>query len=111
MVNDFYLDVFKIVKLIPKGKVTSYGLIAKCLGSPQSSRMVGYAMNYSHQFDPSIPAHRVLNRNGCLTGKHHFPTETMMQDLLEAEGHIIENNCIKNLDKVLWNPAEAIEII
>ena len=103
MINDFYLEVFEIVKQIPKGKVTSYGAIAKILGSKKSSRLVGYAMNISHQYD-NIPAHRVVNRNGLLTGKHHFETPTLMQELLESEGIEVENDQIKNFSSVLWNP-------
>lgn len=104
--NDFYLKVFELVRKIPKGRVTSYGAIAKCLGASKSARMVGYAMNLSHQFDKSIPAHRVVNRNGLLTGKHHFETPYRMQELLEAEGIKVKNNKVENFDKVFWNPYE-----
>lgn len=92
-----------MVRQIPFGKATSYGAIAKYLGSAKSSRMVGYAMNASHQLIPPIPAHRVVNRNGLLTGKHHFG-ENSMQELLEAEGFVIENNQIKDFDKHFWDP-------
>ncbi|MEW6774091.1 MAG: MGMT family protein [Bacteroidota bacterium] len=104
--NEFYLKVYDIVRKIPYGRVTSYGAIAKCLGAAKSSRLVGYAMNLSHQFDPSLPAHRVVNRNGVLTGKHHFKTPTLMQELLESEGIIVKNNQIQNFKEVFWNPCE-----
>ncbi len=99
----FFQNVFDVVRQIPYGKATSYGAIAKYLGSAKSSRMVGYAMNASHQVIPPIPAHRVVNRNGLLTGKHHFGGNTM-QELLEAEGFTIENNQIQNFDKHFWDP-------
>ena len=92
-----------MVRQIPYGRATSYGAIAKYLGSAKSSRMVGYAMKASNQVTPSIPAHRVVNRNGLLTGKHHFGANTM-QELLEAEGFIIENDQIKNFKNHFWDP-------
>jgi methylated-DNA-protein-cysteine methyltransferase-like protein len=105
--NDFFLRVYKVVKQIPFGRVTSYGGIAKVLGTPGSSRTVGYAMNASHN-DPEIPAHRVVNRNGLLTGKHHFPGTNLMQQLLENEGLIIEEDQIKNFKETYWDPLEEI---
>jgi len=108
--SDFFNDVFEVVKLIPKGRVTSYGAIAKYLGTARSSRMVGYAMNASHFADPKIPAHRVVNRNGLLTGKHHFATETRMQELLEKEGIIVSNNQIQNFEKHFWNPQTELAL-
>jgi len=104
--NDFYLSVFEIVKRIPKGRVTSYGYIAKALGSGGSSRVVGYAMNKSHTFDPSIPAHRVVNRNGLLTGKAHFNPPSIMQELLEKEGIEIKEDQIVNFKEKFWDPME-----
>lgn len=92
-----------MVRQIPYGRATSYGAIAKYLGSAKSSRMVGYAMNASHQLIPSIPAHRVVNRNGLLTGKHHFGGNTM-QEMLETEGFVIENDQIKDFEKHFWDP-------
>ena len=86
MEKDFYARVFDVVRLIPLGKVTTYGHIARCLGSGRSSRLVGYAMNLSHTHDPLIPAHRVVNRKGLLTGKMHFNDINEMQRLLEKEG-------------------------
>lgn len=107
--QDFFTQVYEIVKLIPKGKVTSYGAIAKAIGMPKSSRMVGYAMNNSHSI-AGIPAHRVVNRNGMLTGKHHFSSPTYMEQKLTEEGIIIENDQIKNFKDVFWDPLVAISI-
>ena len=84
--EDFFQNVFDVVRLIPKGRVTNYGAIAKYLGTARSSRMVGWAMNAAHSQKKKVPAHRVVNRNGELTGKHHFPTPFLMQELLEKEG-------------------------
>jgi len=84
--NDFYLKVYEIVKKIPKGKVCTYGDIAAYIGTKGSARTVGYAMNHAHTAPFYVPAHRVVNRNGMLTGKHHFENSTMMQELLESEG-------------------------
>ena len=102
--ESFFDKVYTIVKKIPYGKVTTYGLIARYLGTPKSARMVGYAMNSSHKFS-DIPAHRVVNRNGLLTGRHHFFGSSLMQELLENEGIIIIDNKIKNFNNVLWNPS------
>ncbi|MEJ7560022.1 MAG: MGMT family protein [Pedobacter sp.] len=102
--QDFYIQVYEIVRLIPYGRVTSYGAIAKALGVGKSSRLVGTAMNHSHEMIPIVPAHRVVNRNGLLTGKHHFADELSMQELLEAEGHTIVDNQIKNFNTVFWDP-------
>jgi methylated-DNA-protein-cysteine methyltransferase-like protein len=100
---DFYQKVYALVRTIPKGRVTSYGAIAKAIGSPQSSRTVGYAMNASHQQE-DVPAHRVVNRNGGLTGKHHFSGTHAMQQLLEAEGIEIKDDQIQNFKKHFWEP-------
>ena len=102
--ESFFDKVYTIVKKIPYGKVTTYGLIARYLGTPKSARMVGYAMNSSHKY-PDIPAHRVVNRNGLLTGRHHFFGSSLMQELLENEGIIIIDNKIENFNNVLWNPS------
>jgi len=102
--ESFFDKVYTIVKKIPYGKVTTYGLIARYLGTPKSARMVGYAMNSSHKF-PDIPAHRVVNRNGLLTGRHHFFGSSLMQELLENEGIIIIDNKIENFNDILWNPS------
>jgi len=105
----FFEKVFEVVKLIPKGRVTSYGAIAEYLGTKGSSRMVGWAMNSSHHSTVNIPAHRVVNRNGVLTGKHHFGGPEIMKQLLESEGITIENDQIVDFEKHFWNP--AIEIL
>ena len=94
--SDFFEKVYEVVALIPEGKVTSYGAIAKAIGAAKSSRTVGYAMNACVKLDRDLPAHRVVNRNGVLTGKHHFPGKGVMQKLLEEEGLEIENDQIKN---------------
>lgn len=105
---DFYQAVYEIVRLIPKGKVTSYGAIASALGAKKSSRLVGYAMNHSHTQKPPIPAHRVVNRNGLLTGRHHFTPPESMQLLLENEGLTIQNHQIKDFDLHFWDPLKEI---
>ena len=102
--ESFFNKVYTIVKKIPHGKVTTYGLIARHLGTSKSARIVGYAMNSSHKFS-NIPAHRVVNRNGLLTGRHHFFGSSLMQELLENEGIIIIDNKIENFNNVLWNPS------
>lgn len=102
--KDFFKDVFEVVELIPKGRVTSYGAIAKYLGAAKSSRVVGYAMNASHSAEKSIPAHRVVNRNGMLTGKMHFPTPDAMQERLEAEGIVVKKDQIQDFQKHFWDP-------
>ena len=102
--SDFFDQVFQVVRLIPKGKVTSYGAIANYLGSKSSSRVVGYAMNAAHSQKEYVPAHRVLNRNGQLTGKHHFSTPHLMQELLEKEKIKVENDTVVNLKKHYWDP-------
>lgn len=104
--SDFYQNVFDVVRLIPKGRVTSYGAIAKYLGAPRSSRMVGYAMNLSHTQAKDIPAHRVVNRQGLLTGRLHFETPNQMQKLLEQEGVKVINYQVKEFDELFWNPEE-----
>ena len=96
--------VYQVVKLVPKGKVTTYGAIAAYLGIKSGARMVGYAMNAAHNI-PDLPAHRVVNRIGMLTGKHHFETPELMQQLLETEGHEIKENRIQNFQSHFWDPA------
>jgi len=100
---NFFDKVYQVAKKIPFGRVTSYGAIAKYLGAAKSARMVGYAMNGSHNKD--VPAHRVVNRKGLLTGKHHFDGTNLMQQLLESEGIEVIENQIQNLDKVYWDPS------
>ena len=112
MDNDsFFNKVFEVVKCIPYGRVTSYGAIARYLGSGGSSRMVGWAMNASHYSPEKIPAHRVVNRNGMLTGKHHFEGRDLMQRLLENEGAIIEKDQIVNFREIYWDPAELYKLL
>lgn len=105
----FFDNVYAVVRLIPKGRVTSYGAIAAYIGMKRSARMVGYAMNASHG-DKSIPAHRVVNRNGLLSGKNHFGSPVEMQRRLEKEGIQVENDKIVNFDKHFWDPAVELKL-
>lgn len=107
--STFFNDVYEVVKLIPRGRVTSYGAIAKYLGSAKSSRMVGYAMNAAHTL-PDVPAHRVVNRKGLLTGKHHFSTPTWMQEQLEKEGVKVIQDQVVNFEQVFWNPFTELDL-
>jgi len=102
----FFEKVYEVARQVPFGKVTSYGAIAKYLGVAKSARVVGYAMNGSHGKD--IPAHRVVNRKGLLTGKHHFKGTNLMQQLLESEGVKVIDNQIQNLESVYWDPAKEL---
>ncbi|MFM1857986.1 MAG: hypothetical protein RLZ05_1046 [Bacteroidota bacterium] len=104
--NDFFQQVWEIVRQIPKGRVTSYGAIATVLGLKSGARMVGWAMNSSHGQKPVVPAHRVVNRNGQLSGKNHFATPTLMQELLEKEGIRIQNDTIINFSQHFWDPQQ-----
>lgn len=106
----FFEKVYAVVELIPYGKVTSYGAIAKYLGSGGSSRMVGWAMNASHFKLQHIPAHRVVNRNGMLTGKHHFGGPDIMKDLLESEGIVVVDDQIVNFKSVFWDPILELKL-
>jgi methylated-DNA-protein-cysteine methyltransferase related protein len=108
--EDFFQNVFEVVRLIPEGRVTSYGAIAKYLGAARSSRMVGWAMNAAHAQKNYVPAHRVVNRNGELTGKHHFATPFLMQELLEKEGVIVEKDKIKNFNAYYWDPMKELAL-
>jgi methylated-DNA-protein-cysteine methyltransferase related protein len=101
----FFQDVYAVVRLIPKGRVTNYGSIGKYLGSGLSARMVGWAMNAAHTAKPRVPAHRVVNSVGLLTGKMHFATPTLMQELLEKEGIKVVKDQIQEFDKHFWDPA------
>lgn len=104
----FFERVYEVAALIPYGRVTSYGAIARYLGSGRSARMVGWAMNNSHTLPFFIPAHRVVNRNGLLTGKHHFGTPNLMRELLENEGLIIVEDRIINFEERFWDPAKEL---
>ncbi|WP_439553654.1 MGMT family protein [Flavobacterium macrobrachii] len=101
--DNFFERVYEVVRQIPEGKVTSYGAIAKALGAARSARMVGWAMNASHNIE-DVPAHRVVNRNGLLSGKHHFEGTNLMQQLLENEGIEIVDNQIVDFEKHFWFP-------
>lgn len=101
--SDFFQRVYEVVRRIPYGRVTTYGAIARAVGSPQSSRSVGYAMNASHSL-PDVPAHRVVNRSGALTGKHHFAGSNTMQRLLEQEGVEVREDRVVEFDQLLWLP-------
>ena len=105
---NFFERVYEVVKLIPSGRVSSYGAIARYLGAAKSARMVGWAMNKAHDLE-EVPAQRVVNRLGLLTGKHHFGGTNAMQQLLESEGVVIRDNQIQNFDKVLWDPNKELE--
>lgn len=101
---DWIGKIYEIVRKVPKGKVTSYGAIAEAIGTKTTARMVGWAMNASHTAIPKVPAHRVVNRIGLLTGRHHFASPTLMQELLEAEKIEIIDNQIINFEKHFWKP-------
>jgi methylated-DNA-protein-cysteine methyltransferase-like protein len=107
--SDFFDSAFQVVKLIPRGRVTSYGAIAAYLGAKKSSRVVGYAMNASHSI-PGIPAHRVVNRLGCLTGKMHFSNPDEMEKLLLEEGVHVKDDCIVNFKQLFWDPSIELEL-
>ena len=106
--QSFFEKVYAVVELIPYGRVTSYGSIAEYLGSRGSARMVGWAMNKSITGKHNVPAHRVVNRNGMLTGKHHFGGPDVMRQLLENEGVEIEDDKILNFKEVFWDPAKEL---
>jgi len=108
--EDFFEQVYSVVRLIPTGRVTSYGAIAKYLGSAQSSRMVGWAMNASHAQDEPVPAHRVVNRNGMLTGKMHFAHPGAMQELLEREGVAVHDDKVQDFKALFWDPSETLSL-
>jgi methylated-DNA-protein-cysteine methyltransferase related protein len=106
--SDFFSLVYEVTKLIPYGRVTSYGAIARYLGSGRSARMVGWALNGCHNISDPIPAHRVVNRNGLLTGKRHFGNSTTMEQLLKNEGMIIEDDVIVNFREKFWDPLSEL---
>lgn len=108
--DNFFEKVYEVAKLIPYGRVTSYGAIAKYLGAARSARMVGWAMNASHSI-PEIPAHRVVNRKGLLTGKFHFDGSNLMQQLLENEGIVVKENQIQNFETIFWDPFQELELL
>ncbi len=104
----FFDDVYDVVRQIPKGRVTSYGAIGKYLGTALSARMVGWAMNAAHNQKPKVPAHRVVNRQGMLTGKHHFATATLMEELLLKEKIVVKDEKIVDFEKYYWDPSEEL---
>lgn len=107
--ESFFELVFEVVRQIPKGRVTSYGAVAAALGTKLSARMVGWAMNSAHRVRPRVPAHRVVNRNGLLTGKMHFDHPEQMQQLLEKEGVKVVNDQVQDFKKKFWDPASELE--
>ena len=104
--ESFFEVVFEVVRQIPKGRVTSYGAVAACVGTKLSARMVGWAMNAAGNVRPKVPAHRVVNRLGILSGKHHFKPPSKMEELLRKEGVKIKNDQVVDFDKLFWNPIE-----
>lgn len=111
MKNDtFFEKVYEVVKCIPAGRVTSYGAIARFLGTGKSARMVGWAMNASHSQLENVPAHRVVNRVGLLTGKHHFEGENVMKQLLESEGIEVSDDKVVNFAQLFWDPAKELTL-
>lgn len=110
MKTDFFTDVYQVVRLVPKGRVTTYGAIAAYLGTKLSARMVGWAMNAAHNCKPKVPAHRVVNRNGILTGKMHFYSPTAMEEALKKEGIETKNDQVQNFKQLFWDPAVELSI-
>ncbi len=106
--RDFFADVMDVVRLIPKGRVTSYGAIARYLGAARSARIVGYCMNNSHVVHPPVPAHRVVNSSGLLTGKHHFATPTRMAALLRKEGVKVKDDQVVHFEERFWDPGMEV---
>lgn len=106
--ENFFALVFEVARQIPKGRVTSYGAIARCLGTRMSARMVGWAMNGAGKVKPKVPAHRVVNRNGMLSGKHHFDTPHQMELLLKKEGIRVKNDVIIDFEKLFWDPVTEL---
>ena len=108
--DNFFEMIYQVTRLIPRGRVTSYGAIAKYLGTARSARMVGWALNGSGGVRPAVPAHRVVNRNGLLSGKHHFGEFSKMQKLLEKEGIKVKDDCVVDFEKLFWDPEKELGI-
>lgn len=108
--QSIYDAIYDVVRCIPKGRVTSYGAVAAAIGAKSGARLVGYAMNLSTNVKPKVPAHRVLNRNGMLTGKHHFSPPEKMQQLLEKEGVKVENDTVVDFERLYWDPLKEITL-
>jgi methylated-DNA-protein-cysteine methyltransferase related protein len=106
--ESFFELVYEVARQIPKGRVTSYGAIATCLGTRLSARMVGWAMNGAHKVRPKVPAHRVVNRVGLLSGKHHFGAPDAMEKLLKKEGIKVKDDTVVDFKKIFWDPVEEI---
>lgn len=106
--ENFFEQVYEVARQIPKGRVTSYGAIAACLGTKSSARMVGWAMNGAHRIRPAVPAHRVVNRVGMLSGKHHFTPAGRMEALLKKEGIVVVNDQVRDYDNLFWDPAKEL---
>ena len=106
--ENFFELVYEVARQIPRGRVTSYGAIARCLGTKMSARMVGWAMNGAGDVKPKVPAHRVVNRNGMLTGKHHFDHPDRMETLLKKEGVRVKNDVIIDFEKLFWEHAKEL---
>jgi methylated-DNA-protein-cysteine methyltransferase-like protein len=106
--ENFFELVYEVARQIPRGRITSYGAIARCLGTKMSARMVGWAMNGAGNLKPKVPAHRVVNRNGMLSGKHHFATPDQMEMLLKKEGVRVKNDIIIDFEKLFWDPAKEL---
>jgi methylated-DNA-protein-cysteine methyltransferase-like protein len=106
--DGFFSRVYEVVKLVPTGRVTTYGAVASAIGTPGAARMVGWAMNKAFSASGFVPAHRVVNRNGQLSGKHAFPGRKAMQELLESEGISVENDQIIDFEKLFWDPANHV---
>jgi methylated-DNA-protein-cysteine methyltransferase-like protein len=107
--HNFFEDVWDVVRQVPKGRVTTYGAIAQYLGTRMSARMVGWAMNAAHALE-DVPAQRVVNRNGMLSGKAHFGSPTRMQELLEADGVTVTDDTVQDFKKIFWDPSEALSL-
>ena len=107
----FFEDVYSVVRQIPRGRVTTFGAIANYLGTRSSARMVGWAMNGAHSTTPAVPAQRVVNRNGMLSGRAHFATPTLMEELLLEENVRVEKDTVVDFDKLFWDPAKELEIL
>lgn len=108
--TSLYDAIYDVVRAVPKGRVTSYGAVAAAIGAASGARVVGYAMNNCAGIKPKVPAHRVVNRNGMLTGKHHFSPPERMQQLLEKEGVKVKDDMVVNFDKLFWDPMKELEM-
>jgi methylated-DNA-protein-cysteine methyltransferase-like protein len=108
--GDFFDMVYQVVRLIPRGRVSTYGAIARYLGTARSARMVGWALNSCGSVRPKVPAHRVVNRSGMLSGQHHFDEPGLMQKLLEKEGITVHENCVQQFVLLFWDPSKELEI-